>query len=179
MPSPVDEILPLDWQQPPAGEGDYVLSINPTHQYLSLWMIANPGATKKQLAESLGRSPGWVSEITNSDMFLSFHQAMCARYNAVAVGSLADKTRAACEEAVEALRAKLQQAPSEQFILGAAKTLLTATGFGAPKVETVQRHIHAHVDLETLQRARAKAAARFQVEQVPSAVPVELEGSLA
>lgn len=137
--------------------------LNSTHEFMALWLIANPAKHQRELAEEIGYTEAWVSTVIHSDMFQAQYRELCGEYQQVATHGLGEAINAAAFEALDALREKIRnRACSEQFLLGSAKTLLAATGYGAPKVaESHVSHTHLHVSATELMEARAKMNARF------------------
>jgi hypothetical protein len=158
--------------------------LNSVHEYMALWLIANPHRHQSELAQEIGYTEAWISTVIHSDMFQAAYRELCGTYQEVAVEGIGEKVNAAAMEALAAMREKIRnRACSEQFLLGATKTLLGAIGYGAPKVEPqAHSHMHLHVSREDILESRARMEARYSSRALPSGradVDVSEEGSLA
>lgn len=152
--------------------------LNSAHEYMALWLIANPHKHQSELAQEMDYTEAWVSTVIHSDMFQAAYRELCSEYQTVAVEGIGEKVNAAAMEALDAMRERIRsQRASEQFLLGAAKTLLGAMGYGAPKVPEMvdHRHMHLHVTREDILESRAKMNARYLGERADEERTIETE----
>lgn len=153
--------------------------LNSVHEYMALWLISNPHRHQSELAQEIGYTEAWVSTVIHSDMFQAAYRELCGEYQTVAVEGIGEKVNAAAMEALGAMREKIRnKACSEQFLLGATKTLLGAIGYGSPQVaQTTAQHLHLHVSKEDILESRARMEARYSSRTLPEQsvdVPMEV-----
>lgn len=162
--------------------------LNSVHEFMALWLIANPHRHQSELAQEIGYTESWVSTVIHSDMFQAAYRELCGTYHEVAVEGIGEKVNAAAMEALAAMREKIRnRACSEQFLLGATKTLLSSIGYGAPKVpesHSTHQHMHLHVSREDILESRARMEARYSSRapsssEAPAREPDVLEGAIA
>jgi hypothetical protein len=146
--------------------------LNSVHEYMALWLLANPHRHQSELAAEIGYTEAWISTVIHSDMFQAAYRELCGTYQEVAVEGIGEKVNAAAMEALGAMREKIRnKACSEAFLLGATKTLLGAIGYGAPQVaQSTSQHMHQHlhVSREDILESRARMEARYSSRALPS-----------
>lgn len=167
---------------PALGPGAPIAKLSFTHEAMIDLMIAQPGLTNQQLAEAFGyKSGAWISTIKGSDIF----QAKLAERNTqmadpVLRMELEERLRSAGKRALEKIMERMEETPSEEFLLGTAK--LAAQAYGARQATSgpqvvIQIGAPVKSEAEWVERHRPKAqAAEVEVlDRVPVPLPIDHE----
>lgn len=114
-----------------------IAKVRYSHDAMIDLIIAEPSVTQNALAECFDRTPGWISQVINSDAF----QARLAErkeqlVDPVLVASIRDRLNAVAARSLELVAEKLNaplagQMVSEDFLLKSAKMATDALGYGA------------------------------------------------
>jgi len=117
-----------------------IAKVRYSHDAMIDLMIAEPSVKQNTLAEMFDRSPGWISQVINSDAF----QARLAErkeqlVDPVITASIKDRLAAVAARSLELIVEKLNaplagQMLSEDFLLKSAKMSTEALGYGARSV---------------------------------------------
>lgn len=112
-----------------------------THAALIDYLLANPRATLKEMADAFGwRSAQSVSIIINSD---SFQAALARRQSQICdpilTQSIEDRIKGLASKSAELLAEKLEQAPSEKLILEVFKESTRAGSYGVKAPVAIQQ----------------------------------------
>lgn len=108
-----------------------------SHDAMIDLMVAEPSVTKNRLAELFDRTPGWISQVVNSDAF----QARLADrreqlVDPVLTATIRDRLASVAAKSLELIIDKLNaplagQTLSDDFLLKSAKMSSEALGYGA------------------------------------------------
>lgn len=97
-------------------------------------MLANPGATYGQLAETTGYSRMWLSKISKSDAFIDmFRKRQMALVDPIILESIQNRLRGVNDLAIDILGEKLQKTPTLDNALAVFKETAKALGMGLPQ----------------------------------------------
>lgn len=109
-----------------------IVKVNYSHDALIDELIANPMISQGDLAIKFGYSPGWISQVINSD---AFQARMAARkgdlVDPLVTRSVEERLRAAASRSLDVVMEKLDAGPSADFALSVAKASTAALGYGA------------------------------------------------
>ncbi len=114
-----------------------IAKVRYSHDAMIDLMIAEPSVKQNTLAEMFDRTPGWISQVINSDAF----QARLAErrellVDPVITASIKERLTAVAARSLELIVEKLNaplagQMLSEDFLLKSAKMSTEALGYGA------------------------------------------------
>lgn len=108
-----------------------------SHEDCIDFLIANPAATRRDIADRYGKSEQWVTLITNSDLFRARHAARRADLiDPELMATIRDRFAAVAARGAEVLLDKLSKPAdevSDQLALGAAGLGAKAMGLGQPQ----------------------------------------------
>lgn len=163
-----------------------VRSMNHRHEAILTWLLLNPHRTLEECARELGYTRSWLSLVIHSDMFQAVYRAECERRNEVAVHTITAKLSQLTVRAIEKAHERIEAGTaSERFLAETQKNSLAALGFGSrPSAGEAQKHLHVHVDAQTLMAARERAAtfhrgaSRADVQRTsdPAAIDTDTQG---
>lgn len=114
-----------------------IKKVNWWHERFSDWLIANPSKTLGEAAKEFGVTLPWLSSVKNSDAFVDFHAERSLAHSKAVSLTIAEKTRAVAEMALDAVGERLEkEATTLPFdtLLETADTMLKRAGYGeAPR----------------------------------------------
>ena len=135
------------------------------------WLIANPTKTNREAARAFDVTESWLSTVKNSDAFVDYFTEISRAHSKAVSSSLADKTRAIAEMALDEMGRRLETDATVlpfETIKDTADTMLKRAGYGEAKASAAQTVINVGVvtrgDLEAL---------RSQMRTTPK--PIELK----
>lgn len=139
-----------------------------THDGMIDLVIANPAISQNEIAAHFGFTPGWVSQVFNSD---AFKNRLAERkeeiIDPVLRASIEEKLQALADKSIQILLDKLHQTQNMNVAIRALDVTTRALGYGAKDKGGVQINNYiAHVP------PRAKDVSDWQSNYVPSAAPV-------
>lgn len=112
-----------------------------SHEDCIDFLIANPAATRREIAERYGKTETWVTLVTNSDLFRARHAARRADLiDPELAATIRDRFAAVAARGAEVLLDKLSKPAdevSDQLALGAAGLGAKAMGLGQPAAPAV------------------------------------------
>jgi hypothetical protein len=162
-----DELLDSPVPPPPAADSPVPLrrGINYAHEQMADLILANPGIPQGRIAELMGYSESWVSQIFNSDAFSSY---LAKRREALIEPALKTKIDEAFDglinRSLEVLKDKLDLPSNmvpDQLAVRVLDVAARARGYGAKSDDrpTVVVNVNQHLEelgggLETLLRRR-------------------------
>lgn len=157
-----------------------IAKIRYTHDAMIDLIIADPSVSQNALAAHFGYTPGWVSQIINSDMF----QAKLALRRDELVNpalrlTIEERFRAMTVRSLEVLQEKLSKDPAgipDNLALRAAELGAKALGVGgnAPPAPPPGDHLGALADRLIALQSRARTGAiREQIENSEVILDVE------
>lgn len=125
-PKPPVDIRATYWK-----DGKYNLQdMSHLHEAVLTFIIANPGATLRQIGDYFGYSAQWVSILTNSDLFQARLRERQEQVFSAVTAEIPEKIRAVADLGLEKMAAHLEKTEDPRFILEATKASLAALGFG-------------------------------------------------
>lgn len=135
-------------------------AMNHRHEGLLTWLLLNPHRPLGDCARDLGYTQAWVSNVVHSDMFQALYRAECAKRNEIAVHTISSKlgrlTAAVLDRSIERIE---NGTATEKFLDNTRRGCLEALGYTSKREEAgPQKHLHVHVDGQTLIAARERAA---------------------
>lgn len=114
-----------------------IAKVRYSHDAMIDLIVAEPWVSQNQLAEVFDRTPGWISQVINSDAF----QARLAErkeqlIDPVLIASIKDRLNGVAARSLELIQEKLNQPAAgllvkEDFLLRAADLATKALGYGA------------------------------------------------
>lgn len=134
-------------------------------------MLANPHKTRTELAEMLGFTLPWFSNVVNNNAFQARYGFRRNQFNGELNDRLTTKLHEMSDKAVDRVLDALDdedEPVSPEYALDAATKGLRALGFGAPKsaTPTVVNNTQVNVEAENASLAPVLAAARERMEAV-------------
>jgi len=146
-----------------------ITRVNAFHEALALYIIQNPRAKLKEMAQHFRCSPQWISIVRNSDAFKVYYaERMDKQFDAV--GDIIDQTKAMTAMALELMNEKLESIGTELSIgelKDIADTGLKRLGYGARASAPVVQ-VNAAQGVVVVSRGEL-AAARERMERVHGA----------
>lgn len=142
--------------------------LNHRHAQIVNWLILHPDKTQGDCARAFGYTEPWLSRLINSDLFQVALQQRQAELGRVCVHTMANKLQhlaaLTIDRSIELVQTK---ACTERFLSETRDSVLDRLGYGVsraaqPQGSGEQKHLHIHVEGDTLQRAREKARALTQ-----------------
>lgn len=157
------------WKDPVTGEvRGGIAKTSYSHDALIDIILANPAITQNELAQQLGYTPGWVSQVIGSD---AFQAALAQRKEQIVDpllrGAVEESFKGLVLQSMQKLREKLEANPSDQLVLETFKNASRALGYGS-RVEINAKVQHSHSLVGML--ASLPPAARVK-DVTPGALP--------
>lgn len=146
------------------------------HEMVIDFMLLNPGATYKEIAEQFGVSPVTVSYVSNSDMFKMRLEERRAKFQSqvdgTAIERLQGKIAGVAERALDLMDEKIQlerQTMGIEATRETAEMALKALGYGVPRAQSAQSTtvVNVVVSRDDLARARERMAPPVEVAALP------------
>jgi hypothetical protein len=111
-----------------------------THEMLADFMIANPRATRREIAAAFGwRSEASVSIIMNSDAFqAAYARRRAANVDPVMVASVEDRIKQLASRSAELLSEELEKSPSTKLVMEVFRESTRAGSYGVKAPVAVQ-----------------------------------------
>lgn len=133
------------WVDPATGEvRNGIAKTSYTHDSIIDQIIANPGVDQKIIAQAMGYSEGWISQIMASDSFqAAFERRKDELVDPVLRHSLEQNFKALVLQSVAVLRRKLEAADDGNLALRVMENASKALGYGA-RVTGEVKHTHTH-----------------------------------
>lgn len=106
--------------------------LNYTHEAMADAIIQNPGVSQGQLAALFGYSPGWVSQVINSDGFQAFLKTRMSQIvDPMLTASVEERLRGLVVKSIDVLQEKLALDPRADTAAKALEIGTRALGYGA------------------------------------------------
>lgn len=125
------------WESPEVGHPEGVVSgkVQITHDAIIDFLVANPRATRRQIADAFGyRSEASISVILNAD---AFQARMAARregiIDPILVAKLEDRMKGLVSQSMTILERKLETSDDANLALKVFDSTTKAAGYGLPK----------------------------------------------
>ncbi len=130
-------------------------------------VIANPSISQNEIAAHFGYTPGWVSQVFNSDAFKSrLVERKEEIVDPVLRATLEEKLQALADKSIQVLLEKLHQTQNPNVAVRALDVVSRALGYGAKQGANVQINNYvAHIP------PRAKDVTDWQTNYIPAAAP--------
>lgn len=160
-----------------------IKNVSHTHHAMALWLLANPGATLREMSEFFGYTVPWLSTITHSDAFKRLMAGLQGEADALVLNDIPAKLRGVASQSLDALAEQVELAAQDNttqhrdFLKSTSEMALRALGYGQPKNPTspaapgVQLNF-VNVPPAVLERAQARLLANSS--QVKESLVVEL-----
>lgn len=167
-----------------------IATVNPWHQRLADWYIANPTATLNETAKHFGKTPSWISIVKNSDAWQDYFQQISRAHSEALATTVRERTLALGDQAISQLQEQLDQAAATgvalppNALIDIADMALKRTGHGeARSAPQVVNNVIGMVSKEELAKHRQlmRGADREAIEgavDVSPSPPVELKATL-
>lgn len=95
-------------------------------------LIANPAISQNAIAAHFGYTPGWVSQVINSDAFQAYLETRREELvNPVIMASVEEKLMALAKKSIDVLQEKLALEPKADTALKSLEVSTRALGYGA------------------------------------------------
>lgn len=157
-----------------------IRKVNPWHQRLADWLIANPTKTNKEAAEVFDVSESWLSTVKNCDAFQDYFQELSRAHSHAVSDHLAAKTRAVAEMALDELGRRIEKDATVlpfESIKDTADTMLKRAGYGEARASanpvTVNVGLVTRGDLEALRAQMRKETKPIELKALASAPETE------
>jgi hypothetical protein len=138
-----------------------IAKVNPWHQRLADWYIANPTATLAETAAEFKKTVSWICIVKNSDAFQDYFQTLSRAVSEGVVVSVRERTSALADQAIGALQEQLDLAnlTGERLppatLVDIADMALKRTGHGEVKPgTTITNNVIGLVSKDELARHR-------------------------
>lgn len=113
--------------------------ISYTHDAMIDLIIENPAISQNEIAATFGYTPGWVSQVFNSD---SFRERLAARkdelVDPVIRASIEEKLKALADTSIQVLLEKLHSTGNPNVAIRALDVATRSLGYGARPSAAVQ-----------------------------------------
>jgi len=165
---PMDEISKYRAR---GGAAVAIQKVRYSHDAMIDLIVANPAVSQNELAAHFGYTPGWVSQIINSD---AFRERLAERKDELVDPrirtSIEERIRALADKSIEVLLQKLHETSNMNVAVRALDVATRSLGYGAKPANAVQINNYvAHVP------PRAQSANDWQQTYTPSAAPLTSE----
>lgn len=161
-----------------------ILKVNPWHQRLADWLIANGTAKgwNAKAAEHFGVTQAWISTVVHSDAFQDHYQRISTEHSQALLQSVREKAVGVADLAIDELGRRLEteaQIIPIGTLLETTDVLLKRAGYGEPKNGATggpiqQVLVVSPSELEAARRAmRGLDAPGQKVLLAPEAQPAE------
>ena len=163
-----------------------IAKVNPWHQRLADWYIANPTANLNETAKHFEKTPSWISIVKNSDAFQDYFQKLSLQHSDAISQTVREKTLALGDQAVSQLQDQLDlaaltgQSLPPATLVTIADMALKRTGHGESRqAPQVVNNVIGMVSREELAKHRQvmRGADREAIEGAIDASPVALSAS--
>jgi len=139
-----------------------------THQAMADMLIAEPSISQDALAATFGFTPGWVSQVVNSDGFQAYLESRREELIDPSIKlTIDERLRALAVQSTEILADSLALTRSPDLALQALNTSARALGYGA-KQQNVNVEAHFVVALPEKAATSAEWAERVASEPRPA-----------
>jgi hypothetical protein len=141
------------------------------HEGLIDYMLANPSATTKQLAEHFSRHPQTISMIINNDMFKTRFHHRRKEYQSILHEGLAEQTLRLASATLNELTERVENNPTRipfRELADLGNNVMERLGYGVKPISgtPVQVNTSITVSPEILAEAKAKLRAAERVKLV-------------
>lgn len=137
---------PLSNRSAPAPQGERAIlkrGTNYSHDKMIDLILTNPGITQNELAAVFGYTPGWISQVINSDAFKAkLAERSREVIDPVVIASMEEQFQGILARGLELTRAKLDATDkegnsvvSDNFLLRSMELSSRALGYGSKKDE--------------------------------------------
>lgn len=164
-----------------------IAKVNPWHQRLADWYIANPSATLNETAKEFKKTPSWISIVKNSDAFQDYFQRLSIQHSEAVSQSVRERTLALADQSVSQLQQALDDSATTGIALPPATLVTIAdmalkrTGHGEAKASGPQvvNNVIGMVSREELAKHRQvmRGADREAIEGAIDASPASLKAT--
>lgn len=138
-----------------------------THEAMADAIIANPAVSQDTLASLFGYTPGWVSQVINSDGFQTYLEKRKEEIvNPVLRLTIEERLKALVVRSTEVLQDALAVAPSAQLALDALNVSVRALGYGAKGANINVENAQFVVALPSKAKSSEEWAARVSPERI-------------
>lgn len=103
--------------------------IKPVHEAFADYMLMNPGATLREMAEVFKYTPAWICTVINSDMFKAYFEGRRQGVEVAILQDLPSKLAAAAHLATEKLIGVLQRTEDPELIVDSFDKILHRHGY--------------------------------------------------
>jgi len=142
-----------------------------SHQAMADLILANPAISQNELAGHFGYTPGWVSQIVNSDAFQAFLATRKEELvNPVITASVEEKLMTLAKKSLDVLHEKLATEPKADTALKSLEVSTRALGYGAK----ADREVNFNFVVALPQKAESNAAWLEQKRQIIDALPLPM-----
>ena len=132
--------------------------LNHRHEQIVNWLIMNPDKSQGECARAFGYTEPWLSRLISSDLFQAKLRARQGQLGDACVHLMENKLRHLANLSLDqSIRLVESGKCSERFLGETRDSVLARIGFGTQQTTPEHKHVHLHVDGETLIRAREKA----------------------
>lgn len=137
-----------------------------THDAMIDLVVSNPAVSQNEIAAHFGFTPGWVSQVFNSDAFKNrLAERKEELIDPVLKASIEEKLNALADTSIKVLLEKLHQTQNINVAIRALDVTTRALGYGAKQAMVQVNNYIAHVP------PRAKDVNDWRENYVPSMAP--------
>lgn len=141
--------------------GDPIARMTHAHDAILDWLLMNPTAPLREMAQALGYSISWLSLVINSDLFQAKYAERRGAIETQIASDIPAKMRIIAQIGLEKLADKMARSEDPDFLLETTDKVLHRLGYAPSKGPTtvtqtnVQQNVYA-VDAATLAKHRER-----------------------
>lgn len=138
------------------------------HEAIAEWLVMNPDRPLGDCAKFFNYTQAWLSQIVHSDLFQVYYRQVCDDRKEIGVHTIANKMSYAAGLALDKTIERLENKPSERFILETADGFLQKLGYGTKGDLHIHNDQHIHLTADQLNAARTRAQELLKVDEPAS-----------
>lgn len=160
---------------------DHIHTLKHWHQTIVDYLLVNPSATNKNIAEFFKMQPMWVGRVRNTDAFREYYSMRMQEHRGFMQETIVAKMHGVAAKALDKISEKMDNGDVAMGQLqSAAEMSLKALGYGQKPVNGVSVSVNSggniqvmSVSSEALEKARQKLAER----RVANSAEISIEAS--
>ncbi len=148
-----------------------IARLNYRHEAIVNWLIANPNKTLGECSREMGYTQSWLSSVIHSDMFQAAYTERARELGEITTHTVKDKLTRATSLALDRTIEELEGTPSDRFIEGTTRNLLSIIDGGRGKEKEGDKHLHFHVDASLLDDAKKQRRQLIELSKEQASEP--------
>ena len=111
------------------GNTQAIQKLSTFHEMLANWILANPGATYRQMGAAFNYSPAWLCTVVNSDLFKAYMAEKMKDVNSRVLDDIPAMLKGTAALAIERMNDVLQHTEDSKTIVDAFDSVMHRYGY--------------------------------------------------